>query len=267
MVEQLTLGIIIAAALADSINPCVFGVLIFLLAYMTRVFKNTARMLLAGLIYITFVYITYFLMGIGIFTLAYTAGFAKPFYWFAASVAIIAGLFEVKDYFWYGKGFSLQMIPGAAERIKKYSIAMERMETKHPALSLAVAAFLGIFVVFVELPCTGAPYLAVLSYMSQSGFSYFAALPLLLLYNLVFIAPLLFIIYLAYSGVGLKKLEKWRKENRGLMRLVVGLFLAGLGVWIISTVASYLLLHLIGGIALVIIIMAILKYVVGYHRD
>ena len=40
MVEQLTLGIIIAAALADSINPCVFGVLIFLLAYMTSVFKR-----------------------------------------------------------------------------------------------------------------------------------------------------------------------------------------------------------------------------------
>ena len=119
MVENLTLGIIIAAALADSINPCVFGVLIFLLAYMTKVFKNTNRMLLAGFIYITSVYITYFLLGMGIFTLTYTAGLAKPFYWLAASAAIIAGLFEVKDYFWYGKGFSLQIIPGAAERIKK----------------------------------------------------------------------------------------------------------------------------------------------------
>ena len=43
MVEQLTLGIIIAAALADSINPCVFGVLIFLLAYMVTVFKNKLK--------------------------------------------------------------------------------------------------------------------------------------------------------------------------------------------------------------------------------
>src|SRR3990167_5549286 len=100
MVEQLTLGIIIAAALADSINPCVFGVLIFLLAYMTAVFKNKAKMLLAGLIYVTAVYSTYFLLGIGIFTLAYTAGIAKPFYWFAAIFAILAGLLEIKDYFW-----------------------------------------------------------------------------------------------------------------------------------------------------------------------
>src|SRR3989339_2047214 len=121
MVEQLTLGIIIAAALADSINPCVFGVLIFLLAYMTAVFKNKAKMLLAGLIYIIAVYITYLLIGIGIFTLAYTPGLAQPFYWFAAIVAIAAGLFEIKDFFWYGKGFSLQMIPGASARIKRYT--------------------------------------------------------------------------------------------------------------------------------------------------
>src|SRR3989344_6389200 len=187
MVEQLTLGIIIAAALADSINPCVFGVLIFLLAYMTKVFKNTARMLIAGLIYITTVYVTYFLMGVGIFTLAYTAGLAKPFYWFAASIAIIAGLFEIKDYFWYGKGFSLQMIPGASQRIKHYSKAMEKLETRHPVLSLGVAALLGVFVVFVELPCTGAPYLAILGMLSTGDFA--SGVPLLLLYNLIFILP------------------------------------------------------------------------------
>lgn len=234
MVEQLTLGIIIAAALADSINPCVFGVLIFLLAYMIAVFKNKTKMLIAGLVYITMVYVTYFLIGIGIFTLAYTAGLAKPFYWFAASVAIIAGLFEVKDYFWYGKGFSLQMLPGAAERIKKYSKAMETMETKHPALSLAVAAFLGVFVVFVELPCTGAPYLAILGMLSKGVYA--QGIPLLLLYNLIFILPLIVIVGLVYFGYTSKTLEKWRKEHRGLMRLIIGLFLLALGFYMIWAV-------------------------------
>ena len=62
---------------------------------MTKVFKNTVRMLFAGLIYIIAVYATYFLIGVGIFTLAYTAEFAKPFYWFAASVALLSGPFLV----------------------------------------------------------------------------------------------------------------------------------------------------------------------------
>jgi cytochrome c biogenesis protein CcdA len=234
MVEQLTLGLVIAAALADSINPCVFGVLIFLLAYMTTVFKNKAKMLLAGLIYITTVYITYLLLGIGIFTLAYTGGLAKPFYWFAAITALIAGLFEIKDYFWYGKGFSLQMIPGGAERIKKFSKLMQRLETKHPLLGLAVAGLLGIIVVFVELPCTGAPYLAVLGLLSSGDYA--SGIPLLLLYNLIFILPLIVIVSLVYFGHTSKKLEKWRKEHRGLMRLSIGLFLLTLGAYMIWSV-------------------------------
>jgi cytochrome c biogenesis protein CcdA len=234
MVEQLTLGIVIAAALADSINPCVFGVLIFLLAYMTKVFKNKKRMLLAGLIYIITVYIMYFLIGLGIFTLAYTAGLAKPFYWFAAIIAIAVGIFEIKDFFWYGKGFSLQIIPGAAERIRRYSNMMGRMETKHPLLSLVIAGFLGIFVVFVELPCTGAPYLAILGMLSTGQYS--KGIPLLLLYNLIFILPLFLIVGLVYFGYASKRLEKWRKEHRGLMRLMIGLFLVLLGSYMIWAV-------------------------------
>jgi len=203
---------------------------------MIKVFKSRARMLLGGLVYISAVYITYFLLGLGIIGIIrnYTAYLSKPFYWFAASVAIIAGLFEVKDYFWYGKGFSLQMIPGAAERIKKYSIAMERMETKHPALSLAVAAFLGIFVVFVELSCTGAPYLAILGMLTKG--QYGEGIPLLLLYNLVFILPLIVIVGFVYFGYTSKMLEKWRKEHRGLMRLAIGLFLLALGAYMIWVV-------------------------------
>ncbi len=231
MVEQLTLGLVIGAALVDSINPCVFGVLIFLLAYMTRVFKNKKRMLLAGLIYITAVYTTYFLIGMGIFTLAYTAGMAKPFYRFAAIVAMLAGLFEIKDYFWYGRGFSLQMIPGGAARIKHYSAVMQKLETKHPVLSLLVAAVLGVLVVFVELPCTGAPYLAILGMLSAG--QYAAGIPLLLLYNVIFILPLIILIGLVYAGNASKKLEKWRKKERGLMRLLIGVFLLLLGLYMV----------------------------------
>ena len=60
--EGLTLPIIIGAALLDSINPCVFGVLIFLIAFMTKVFKSPTRMLLGGLFYTAVVYISYFLI-------------------------------------------------------------------------------------------------------------------------------------------------------------------------------------------------------------
>ncbi|MAE42620.1 hypothetical protein CMO93_02525 [Candidatus Woesearchaeota archaeon] len=233
MVEQLTLGIVVAAALADSINPCVFGVLIFLLAYMVTVFKNKLKMLLAGFIYTLVVYATYLLIGLGIFAVAQSTGIVKPFYWFAAIVAILAGVVEIKDYFWYGRWFSLQMIPGGAQKIKKLSNSMKTMEKKHPVLSLGIAALLGFVVVLFEFPCTGAPYLAILALISVGDFA--SGIPLLLLYNLIFILPLFVIIGMVYFGHTSHKLEKWRKKHRGLMRLGIGLFLLALGTYLVYT--------------------------------
>lgn len=235
--EELTLGIIIVAALADSINPCVFGVLIFLIAFMTRIFKSPTKMLLGGLLYSAVVYVTYLVIGLGILKVAVGIGFSSIFYWIAAIVAILAGFLEIKDYFWYGKGFSLQMIPGASKRIKMYTNKIAKLEQKHPALLVLTTALLGVFVVLVELPCTGAPYLAVLGLLSQGEFS--TAIPLLLLYNFIFILPLFVIIGIAYFGSSSEKLEGWRKEHRGIMRLGIGLFLILLGFFMIYSLNPF----------------------------
>jgi len=92
-----------------------------------------------------------------------------------------------------------------------------------------MTALLGIFVVLVELPCTGAPYFAILGLLSQG--SYAQAIPLLLLYNFIFVLPLLIVIAIAYFGTTSEQLEAWRKKNRAFMRLAVGLFLIALGCY------------------------------------
>ena len=234
LAENLTLGIVIGAALVDSINPCVFGVLIFLIAFMNRVFKSRKRMLLGGLLYSVVVYITYLVLGFGILKITVGIGISNAFYFLAAAVAIVAGLLEIKDYFWYGKGFSLQMIPGGAERIKYYTAKIEAMEEKHPLVLMFSTAFLGVLVVLVELPCTGAPYFAILGLLSQG--SYGTAVPLLMLYNFIFVLPLLVVIAVAYFGASSEKLETWRKKHRGFMRLGVGLFLVVLGGWMLYSI-------------------------------
>ena len=234
--DSLTLGVIIGAALADSINPCVFGVLIFLLAFLTRVFKSRFRMLIGGLLYSAVVYVTYLALGFGILKIALSFAIANAFYWVAAIIAIAAGLIEIKDYFWYGKGFSLQMIPGGAKRIKMYTAKIETYQQKYPSLSLVFVGLLGVFVVLVELPCTGAPYFAVLALLAQG--EYLLAVPYLLLYNFVFILPLLVVIAIAYIGKG-ERLEAWRKRHRGLMRLFIGLFLIALGAYMIYSVTFF----------------------------
>ena len=97
--DGLTLPVVIGAALLDSINPCVFGVLIFLIAFMTKMFKNPHKMLLGGLLYTAVVYVTYLLIGIGFLTFTVSFGFSAAIYWIAAIIAILAGLLEMKDFF------------------------------------------------------------------------------------------------------------------------------------------------------------------------
>lgn len=234
MFDQLTIPIIIVAAALDSINPCVFGVLIFLLGFLLTVFKKPNKMLLGGLIYSAAVYAVYFLLGFGILIAVVGSGFAYTIYWIAAIIAILAGLIEMKDFFWYGRGISLKMIPGADKRIKAYTLKIKTLHRKSPWLAYAMAAFLGAFVPLVELPCTGAPYFAILALIAEGALEF--AVPYLLLYNLVFIAPLLFIIGLVYFGKSSKTLEAWRKKHRGTMRLAIGLFLVALGAYMIYTI-------------------------------
>lgn len=233
MLDEFTLGIITAAALADSINPCVIGALVFLLAFMTRVFKTRFMMIVGGLLYTLVVYVTYLLLGFGVLKVAGILEITSMFTLLAAVIAILAGFLEIKDYFWYGKGFSLQMLPGGAARLKYYVGQIEKMEKRHPLFLLLSIALLGVFVVLIELPCTGAPYLAILAEIKRGAYE--QAVPLLLFYNLVFVLPLLFIVGITYFGVSSEQIEAWRKRHRGFMRLGVGLFLIGLGVYLLNS--------------------------------
>ena len=232
--DKLTIPVIIAAAALDSINPCVIGVLVFLLGFLTMAFRKPSKMLLGGLIYSLAVYVTYFALGFGILTAVVGTGVTRAVYWIAAGIAIIAGLIEIKDYFWYGKGISLQMIPGASARITAITDWAKKTSVKSPFVMYFTAFVLGVFVPLVELPCTGAPYFAVLALIAEG--SYDKAVPYLLLYNLIFIAPLLVIIGMVYFGKSSAAMEEWRKKHRGLMRLSVGLFLLALGGYMIYEV-------------------------------
>ena len=226
---EISLPLIIGAGLIDGINPCAFGVLIFLLAYLAKTAKNNkGKMILHGLTYIFAVFLTYFLVGLLLLPIISQLGQTFVIlYIVLATIIIIAGLLEIKDYFWYGKWFSLSIFPKEAERIKKYG--------KKISGKLYIVFFLGVFVALVELPCTGAVYLAVLSLMSLSGLT-IGNFTFLIIYNLLFVLPLIIILFLVANGMSTDKFNKWRKKNRALMRLFIGLLLIGLGAWMLLLV-------------------------------
>lgn len=249
----LTLPIIIGFALVDSINPCVIGVLLLLITVLLKSGRKKA-VLVNGSVYALGVYATYLIGGVtllSIFNAIREVQAISQLFYVAIGIFVLAAAFlEIKDYFWYGRWFSLA--------IPKRLVGSVESAAKKSHTSLAKAFLFGSLVTLVELPCTGAPYLAIITLMSQSGVQFFSALLFLLLYNIVFILPLIVIIYLAYKGVGYKKMEHWRREHKGRMRLMIGLMLLGISVWIITTVLDWLLFYLVGGTLVAIAIMYIL---------
>jgi cytochrome c biogenesis protein CcdA len=215
---ELTVPIVVSAALVDSINPCAFAVLIFLLTYLLAL-NVGKRILKIGVAYISMVYITYFFAGLGLFSIIGAIGISIAFYKVAAGIAILAGFINVKDYFFYGKGFSLEIPKSRKPLIEKYV----------KKASLPAALLLGFLVSMFELPCTGGVYLAILG-MLANRMTRMAAIPYLLLYNLVFILPLFVILVLVYRGMSAEKMEKWRVEKRKYMKLFAGLFMICLGI-------------------------------------
>jgi len=219
--------IFIGAAVVDSINPCAFGVLIFLLAYLSKSSAKKSKLLLHGLTYIGAVFLTYLLAGLLLLPVIGSLGrVSVALYAIIGTVVVIFGLLELKDLFWYGKGPSLALLPGAEARLEKYV-------TKISA-NLSSAFFLGVFVALVELPCTGAVYLAILSVMALAGVDA-SGIAWLVVYNIIFVLPLVAILLAFYRGTTEERLEAWRKKHRKWMRLIIGGLLLLMGGWMLWT--------------------------------
>ncbi|MFH0978523.1 MAG: cytochrome c biogenesis protein [Candidatus Woesearchaeota archaeon] len=215
---KLTLPALVIAAVIDSINPCAFSVLIFLLLYLSALGARK-KMLKVGITYIVVIFIVYFLSGLGLFTVIQTTNLTKFVYTIAAVIAIIAGLINVKDFFWYGKGITLAIPESRKPLLQKYI---------HKA-TLPAAVVLGVLVSMFELPCTGGVYLAVLGLLS-SKMTLIQGIPYLLLYNLIFVLPLFVILLAIFWGMPPERAERWRLDQRKWMKLAMGILMITLGV-------------------------------------
>ncbi len=221
-IELPALPIVFSTALVDSINPCAIGVLILLVTTLFALSKNKKRMLTVGIIYIAAVYITYLLAGVGLLLFIQKLNLAEPISLVVGGLVIILGLIEIKDFWWYGKGFSLTIPKSRIPLLKKY--------VKN--VSVPGAIVLGIFVAAVELPCTGGPYLAITTLLAKIGFN-LTIFSYLLLYNFIFVLPLIVILLLVYFGFSIERIATWKQSKRQWMRLFIGIIMIALGILLI----------------------------------
>lgn len=215
IMQRLTIPIVIFAAAVDAINPCAFAVLIILMTAALAI-TDKKRALKFGLAFSASIYIAYFLMGCGLFSALQVSGVSHTFYFIVTILAVIVGLLNIKDYFWYGKGFLMEVPLGWRPTMKKIL---------NSAITPFGAFISGLAVSLFELPCTGGPYIVILGLLARevtrsTGFLY------LLLYNLVFISPLIILSLLIYKGLSTTaELEEIRLRRIRLLHLIAGILM------------------------------------------
>ncbi len=218
--KALSLITIIGAAIVDSINPCAIAVLLILLGALL-VSGDRKKAFKAGLSFTLSIYIIYFLFGLGLFSVIKISGLSYWFYKVIGILAIVIGLANIKDYFWYGAGGFVMEIP------RRWRPSLKKLLQK---VTTPLGAFLiGFVVCLFELPCTGGPYIFILGLLAEKT-TQLLAIPVLLLYNLFFILPLIIITLLVYFGfTNIDKATKWKDRNIRRLHLVAGIIMLILG--------------------------------------
>ena len=228
----ISIGKIFSLGLADSINPCALSILaLVLISIVTYNPRNRRSVLLAGLSFVLAVLIMYLIYGfliIKAFEIAQSISTVREFLYGTLGInfilglgAILLGVLGLKDFFAYKPGnigteMPLFLRPKASKLIAK--------------VTSPLAAFtVGMFVTLFLLPCTIGPYIILGGILATDGV--LNALPALLLYNLIFVSPMILVILLVYFGS--KKgedVQDWREKNVRYMHLVAGILLLAIGV-------------------------------------
>ena len=230
----LTLGTVLVAGIADGFNPCAFTVLLLFITSLVAAAQARdapsavslhGRVIGLGSIYIASVFFTYLALGVGL--LAAVDLFTQRHLpaRLGAVLSIALGLWMLKDYFLPEMGLRLEA-PAAVGR-------WARASARRATIPTLVAG--GVLIGLCTLPCSGAVYLAVLSLLAAQS-SALAGFGYLVLYNALFVLPLVAILLLASARPTLNRLAHWNLHHREWVRLGLGTGVVLMGFVILATV-------------------------------
>lgn len=210
------------AAIADSINPCAISVLLLTVGFLFSLNKDRNHILKIGFVYIAAIYVVYVSIGLSILQALTIFGIPRMFGKFGALFIIAAGAINIINHYF-----------------PKFPIKLKIPENAHPQLAQFIqkatipsAVVLGFLVGLYEFPCTGGPYLMILGLLHDKA-TFIQGLGYLLYYNLIFVSPLIIILWFASQKDLYEKVKAFRKDKMDKIGIWDGLVMIILGMIIL----------------------------------
>lgn len=217
------LYLVVINGLIDSFNPCAVGVLLLYAALLISMQVRRSYLLAFGLFYLIAIYTTYFFIGLGFLRVFHLFGIHNFFGWLAAIVILILGVFYLKEYFRPG-----WRIPVLSPLFSRCHIPKYQKE-----VSIASGIILGFLVGLCEFPCSGGIYLATIALLSAKE-TFLRGISYLLIYNLMFILPLVVIFLVAMNSRVFVQIRKWHGQSTQIIKLLMAITMLVSGILLIN---------------------------------
>ena len=222
---MITLSKVVGLAAVDAVNPCALAVLALMLMAIMSYSKSRKKILLSGLSFTLAIFVGYMIYGVllvKVFQIVQIiTSIRLILYKILGGIAIILGLLQLKDSIKYKPGGFMTEMPISWRPKAKKLIS----NATGPKSSF----FVGIFVTLFLLPCTMGPYLIMAGIMSF--FELLKVFPWLILYNIIFVLPMIIITLLVYAGLSnIKDIKKWRDKKIRLLHFIESFILLGIGL-------------------------------------
>ncbi len=206
----------------DGIHPCAIAILILFVAFLLTLQRSFKNIFLHGLLFIFMIFLVYLSVGIGLFSGIMFFGRHHFFAELGSWLLIFMGAMYLKEYFFPGSPLSPKM--------PKFS--RTRIESLLKKATLPAVMVAGILVGLCAIPCSGGIYVAITALLASQT-TYFTGLLYLLLYNLMYILPLIVLLLFAANPLTLAKIAEFRQKHERTEKLIMGTLLISLGTVIL----------------------------------
>jgi cytochrome c biogenesis protein CcdA len=220
----------------DGLNPCAFATLVFFVSYLALSGRKGREILAVGAAFTLGVFLAYLAVGLGFYEVLGMLGhlLTRLGRWVYGLTAVLcAGLAVVSllDYLKARRGDIGDMSLNLPHSLRMRINAVIRRG--RGAQAYMVGAFVtGLIVSFLELACTGQVYLPTIIFVTSVPELRVRAVLYLVLYNLLFILPLIVVFILAYYGTTSKDLTRFMQRNAATVKLGMVLLFAFLAAWL-----------------------------------
>ena len=227
---------VVFAGLVDGLNPCAFATLAFFVSYLSLSGRKGREILVVGAAFTLGVFGAYLGVGLGLYRVLGMLGdlLTRMGRWvYGLTAAVCAGLaiFSFLDYLKARRGEIGDMSLNLPHHLRRRINAVIRQGRGAEAYVFGALAT-GVVVSFLELACTGQVYLPTIIFVTSVPDLRMRAVLYLVLYNLLFVLPLVVVFVLAYFGTTSKDLTRFLQKNAATVKLGMVLLFSSLAVWL-----------------------------------